>query len=273
MTAIIYPLPPKGVPLRRVAELQPRYNWGMPQGDDALDRSYQDAITILGGARLTELDVACIQGLRLGSEFDDETREDFKVLVSDIQHHLIVGREVIGIKNAWVKQLLTFVSPFCFDSETDQLINEQELEASTDRYVERGFGAPLTALYLLMLRSRFWQLQLGMHCKANMVQSLLARKSVESRGHTFAEILGDPFTSPSTKNWESIARTDFFLIREDLVFAYLEAPESNTARAIVEAMLLLVNIAAKYVGGRLQAYIGEYELWLNHYVVIENGAQ
>lgn len=280
MTGIVYPLPPKGVPLYRITKLKPNFNWGAPQDNNRLTWSPESAVSVLAGARLTELDVAAIKGLRLGSEFDDRTRDDFARLMDQLDRYLVKadGTTVEGVMAVWLAELLTYLPPFCFDSEADDLIKEQVVADAAGRYLDRGFGAPLTALYLLTLRSNYWQEQFhGYSGGHELIDSVLERKPLESCGHTFAEILGDPFTSPSTKDWTPEQRSDFFLVREDFVYTYLSVDQADghreDLRAITEAMLLLASVAGQYIGGRLKMYIKDYESWLNEYVMAENGYQ
>lgn len=276
MYGIQYPLPPKGVPLMRVASQGSNFNWGVPQPGELLVWSCDDVVSTLSNARLSELDIAALEGLRLGSEYADCERNSFAELMQGLGRHLICTDEVIGVMEVWLQELFTYLPPFCFDSEADDLIKGEVLSDATARYLDRGFGAPLTALYLLTLRSNYWQEQFYNYSGGiELIEPILERKAPEAAGFTFAEILGDPFTSPSTSEWSYGQRSDFFLVREDFVHTYLAVGQPDgrrdDLRAITEAMLLLNSIAAQYIGGRLKEYIQEYEAWLNEYVLAENG--
>lgn len=272
MTGIVYPLPPQGVPYVRVISQASSFNWGAPQDESCLEWSCEDAVSALSYARLTELDIASIESLRLGSEYHDSERDSFAELMLKLSQYLVCADGVVGVMASWLHELLTYIPPFCFDSEEDKL------DDAVNRYLERGFGAPLTALYLLTLRSNYWREQFRVYSGGDeLIDSVLERKQQEARGFSFAQILGDPFTSPSTKDWTPEQRSDFFLVREDFVYTYLSVDQADRhredLRAITEAMLLLASVAGQYIGGRLKMYIKDYESWLNEYVMAENGYQ
>jgi hypothetical protein len=254
---IIYPLPPKGTPLERVDNPSFTFNWGVVSSD--AQGSYDSVVNRLNQAKLTELAVELLEGLRLGDEY--AVREQ-----SEFARHMQLLTQYSNssmIDTRWVEVLLTFLPPFVFDEELNTLIDEQELNSSIDQYLRRGFGAPLTALYMLTLRSGYWQNQLDLYYRdSGLVYRPIACK------YSFAQILGDPFTSPSTTTWEPIDRTDYFLTRESLVYSYLVEPDNvadDTIRAVTAAMLLLANIAGRHLGGRLKKYLDEYHSWNNEW--------
>ncbi len=272
MTGILYPLPPQGVPYVRVISRASNFSWGAPQDESRLEWSCEDAVSALSYARLTELDIASIESLMLGSEYHDSERVSFGELMRKLSRYLVCADGVIGVMASWLYELLTYIPPFCFDSEEDKL------DDAVDRYLKRGFGAPLTALYLLTLRSGYWQTQFHAYSGGHeLIEPVLERKQQEAQGFSFAQILGDPFTSPSTKDWTPEQRSDFFLVREDFVYTHLAVTQTDERwsdlRHITEAMILLANVAAEYIGGRLKVYIKDYESWLNEYVMAENGYQ
>lgn len=270
MYGIQYPLPPRGVPLVRVDNPSYDFNWGIPS-DMPPGWSYRTAVARLSEARLSELEIVLIEGLHLGSEYADHERDAFEA------HMRLFTQYCNGVvvDTRWIEALLTFVPPFVFDGEQNGLIDDKELADTATQYLRRGFGAPLTALYLLTLRSNYWQSRFGFYHPGDLVGETLERKQSEALGYSFAQILGDPFTSPSTSTWDYAKRSDYFLVREDLSHLYLEAePESDALahlRSITAAMLLLAAIAGGYIGGRLKKYLGEYSSWLNEYVLAENG--
>lgn len=275
MYGIQYPLPPRGVPLVRVDNPSYDFNWGVPE---QLAGSCGATVSVLSQACLRELDVAILEGLRLGGEYADSERDSFRQLMSCLRRYLVRpdDTDVSGVMEVWLRELLTYLPPFCFDSEADDLIKSQMLFEATERYLNRGFGAPLTALYLLTIRSDYWQTRFRDRSGGiELIESVLERKAQEAAGFTFAEILGDPYMSPSVNDLSYERRSDFFLVREDFVYTYLAVDQTDGSRddlrAITEAMLLLNSIAARYIGGRFKEYLEAYETWRNEYVLAENG--
>lgn len=243
------------------------FNWGVNTAFPELWR-VTHAIELLQRAQLDDQDIAFIEGLTLGGECSDQVRDEFSQLMHKLRNHY--GQT--GLDTGWVAQLLNFVPPFTYDSKKDGF------NATVVRYINDGFGAPLTALYLLTLRSEYWQTQLSWSRpgQTDPISEVLERKRPETRGYGFAEILGDPFRSPLPASWESAAvRTDFFLLRQEFDAAYFAVLESDPAweqmRAVCEAMMLLSSIAAEHIGDRLKEYINQYDGWENECIFEING--
>ena len=223
--------------------IAPTCNWG-GVGPSTRTRPLPpnpDAISELV-CQFTPKDVALLQPLQLDTTFSADLRRDFTILMMSIEPHYRSQAN-----EDFVRRLLGFIPPFMLGHDWDY---HQNL-AHGNQLVAEGYAQPMLALYMLTLRSGYWQKQFWKHGFDHLIES-----------YDLPRLAGDPTNLP----WEGRGQFawETFAQREDMLSSVLNieiGPRKNVGIQLVNALETMVYVASR-AHHAFECYIEECRRYL-----------
>ena len=232
------------------------FDWGSPSR--AMYGSWRNngdaALMQLGLASLTDDDITFIRSM--DHAVNSTMAEAFDALVVDLPALYPCDFE------AWVSMLLRFVPRYLLEVPGLGEDDTQEMEARlVEKYVSLGFAPPLEVLYILTLRSEYWDKQIKVHCNVstNPFPECL-HEGKFNYGHTVLYLAGDPLEQPSNCLWDD----DLFGCRKSMLTHWQHLDEASgraAAKNILTSFDILSRVAAT-VDPAFKLYIDAYDDYL-----------
>ena len=251
MARIPIPLPPDGARIKIDRNKDIFINWGVPvAGTQVQFISNPDAIEELAQAQLSDKDISYLSMLRLNpSYFVEADCRVFETLMMSLQHWNPQPRYF----KEWVKRFLAFVPP------NFSMTERKDMHSSVWWHAQRGFTVPLTAFYLLSLRSGYWQQRLKTYELNECLDSFLCDDEFGTPKENLAILMGEPWCDAYQ---DSKFLTVMIQDREVLLTRHQTLHPAGLSqhqmRDLLRQLDFLSNVAAFEFGGFMKQFVNAY---------------